>query len=281
MPLLFDLILNELQNIVSGPLAEAFADFLGWASYGALDRGTAYSIAQAVITVLLVLSGGGIGYSTYRLGRYIKSLFVHPATGGRIAFKDKRDGREYETIRIAGRRWMAENLAYMPHVSPCHEQGGIWVYGFHGTDTDAAKATSNYRKYGCLYDHETAKLACPSGWRLPTRADFKALLESTGGAEYETRSLAYYSLKAGGDSGFNALLGGNRVVYNWGGKGPEFEHRERCGDWWSSERSEGGHGLFPGETVGETLHVQIDDGGHFFTDALPVDYGVSIRCVKK
>ena len=128
------------------------------------------------------------------------------------SFIDERDGSKYLTVELAGRTWMAENLAYIPHVSRCRDQGGIWVYDYRGTDTDAAKATSNYRRYGCLYDYNTAQSVCPSGWRLPTRDDCKALLASTGGTEYNTRHLAYYRLAEGGACKFNALLGGNRIV---------------------------------------------------------------------
>jgi uncharacterized protein (TIGR02145 family) len=70
---------------------------------------------------------------------------------------------------------MAENLAYIPHVSPPREQGGIWVFEYKGNNVSEAKATQNYSTYGCLYDWQTAKKVAPDGWHLPTDNEWKQL----------------------------------------------------------------------------------------------------------
>jgi uncharacterized protein (TIGR02145 family) len=98
-------------------------------------------------------------------------------------FTDSRDNKEYEAVRISSKIWMAQNLAFIPHVSPSFDQGGIWVYGYSGFDPAAAKATENYTKYGCLYDWTTATATthgngrdiCPSGWHLPDDDEWKSL----------------------------------------------------------------------------------------------------------
>ncbi len=107
-------------------------------------------------------------------------------------FIDPRDGHKYKWVEIGNQTWMAENLAYMPHVNPPKKQEyGIWVYDYEGHDVAAAKATENYQKYGCLYDWTTAMdidpkfLAghwegdsenhqglCPPGWRMPRDEDW-------------------------------------------------------------------------------------------------------------
>ncbi len=153
-----------------------------------------------------------------------------------FSFTDNRDGRTYGAVRIGGQVWMAENLAYLPHVSPSIEQGGIWVYGYHGSDVNEAKATDNYSTYGCLYDWHTAmddnhgngKDICPDGWHLPTDDEWKSL-ELTMGMEYhELDSVGWRltgdvgrKLKASlgwdvegngsNSSSFTALPGGNRT----------------------------------------------------------------------
>ncbi len=98
-------------------------------------------------------------------------------------FTDSRDNMEYEAVRISSKIWMAQNLAYIPHVAPSFDQGGIWVYGYSGYDPAAAKATDNFTKYGCLYDWKTAtspdnangKDICPPGWHLPDDDEWKSM----------------------------------------------------------------------------------------------------------
>jgi uncharacterized protein (TIGR02145 family) len=74
---------------------------------------------------------------------------------------------------------MAENLKYLPSVSPSNVGSEIdpfyYVYGYQGTDILAAKATDNYKTYGVLYNWEAAKASCPKGWHLPTDAELNIL----------------------------------------------------------------------------------------------------------
>lgn len=115
-------------------------------------------------------------------------------------FIDPRDGHKYKWVRIGNQIWMAENLAFMPHVNPPKKQEyGIWVYDYDGDDVAEAKATENYQKYGCLYDWPTAmglepeylekewggdteyhQGICPPGWHLPSDKDWQQLEISQG-----------------------------------------------------------------------------------------------------
>lgn len=71
-------------------------------------------------------------------------------------------GETYATVELGGRIWMGENLRYQTGNS-----SGCW-YPSDATD-------ENLKKYGMLYDYETALELCPEGWRLPEQADFEAL----------------------------------------------------------------------------------------------------------
>jgi len=106
------------------------------------------------------------------------------------SFEDPRDSIVYKTVTIGQQVWMAENLA-------CKIDSGSWAYD---------NSQSNIAKYGYLYNWETAKQACPSGWRLPSETDFLTLLDSVGGSH----TVAYQALIPNGSSGFSAQFGGYR-----------------------------------------------------------------------
>ncbi|MDR2583169.1 MAG: hypothetical protein LBC75_06790 [Fibromonadaceae bacterium] len=112
----------------------------------------------------------------------------------RGSFIDPRDGRTYKTVKFDKQTWMAENLNYNASDSKCYENQEI-----------------NCQKYGRLYNWETAKSACPSGWHLPNNNEWQALVDFAGGDK-----VAGIILKAsngwnwnGVDAvGFSALPGG-------------------------------------------------------------------------
>jgi len=114
-------------------------------------------------------------------------------------FTDTRDNHVYTAVKISSLTWMAENLAFIPKVAPAFNQGGIWVYGYSGFDAEAAKATDNYKKYGCLYDwptatadtHENGRDICPPGWHLPDDGEWKATEEALGMDKAELDSVAW------------------------------------------------------------------------------------------
>jgi uncharacterized protein (TIGR02145 family) len=94
-------------------------------------------------------------------------------------FIDSRDHHEYQWVKIGKQIWMAENLAYLPSVSPLINDTAnlpcYYVYGYDGTDVNMAKSNLNYIKYGVLYDWSAALTACPAGWHLPSDAEWQQL----------------------------------------------------------------------------------------------------------
>ena len=128
---------------------------------------------------------------------------------------DARDGQKYRTVKIGNQVWMAQNLNY--------NIGKSWCY-----DNQA----SNCTQYGRLYDWETAKQTCPSGWHLPSVNEWGNLFSTVGGSDVAGTKLKSRSdwdeagiiFKENGngndDFGFSALPAGEREGGEiWIGKG--------------------------------------------------------------
>ncbi|MFC2121305.1 FISUMP domain-containing protein [Bacteroidota bacterium] len=146
-------------------------------------------------------------------------------------FVDDRDGHVYKKIDFGTQTWMAENLAYLPSVSPSYVGSDTdpyyYVYDYQMNSISAAKATDNYKDYGVLYNWEAARTACPGGWHLPSDEEWKILEKYLGmsssdaddiqdrysgnvGRKLKSTSGWYNDGNGNNSSGFNALPGGNR-----------------------------------------------------------------------
>ncbi len=130
-------------------------------------------------------------------------------------------GQTYRTVNINGRVWMAENLNYNP--------GG-------GTSACYGNNSANCTQYGRLYDWSTANGVCPTGWHLPSDAEWTALTNfvesysgcsSCAGTKLKSETGWYYDY--GEDAfGFSALPGGN------GNSDGYFHSVGYNGYWWSA-----------------------------------------------
>ena len=112
---------------------------------------------------------------------------------GHGTFYDESDGTMYKIIKINDEVIMAENLARKP------AKGNFWIYD---------DKESNKVKYGYLYDWETAKTIAPKGWHLPAKAEWESLYAFLGGDGKKVCE----QIRAGGESGFESLFGGERYA---------------------------------------------------------------------
>lgn len=139
-------------------------------------------------------------------------------------FIDYRDNHEYEWVTIGTQVWMAENLAYLPAVSPPAEASDTlpiyYVFGYEGTDVDQAKHSSGYSDYGVFYNWPAAMNGvCPEKWHLPSDTEWDYLVNYLGGdvlAGKKMKSTHGWKRDSGvpgrgtNASGFNGLPAGSR-----------------------------------------------------------------------
>ena len=170
---------------------------------------------------------------------------------------DSRDGQSYRIVTIGSQTWMAQNLNY--------ETANSYCYG---------NTPSNCTKYGRLYTWAAAKTACPTGWHLPTKAEFETLFTAVGGSSTAGTKLKStsgwndYNGKNGNgtdDYSFSALPAGLR---NYSG---DYDYEGGNADFWSSTED------YSSYAYNMRLY-DIDDIAYLVSHS---KYnGFSVRCVK-
>jgi uncharacterized protein (TIGR02145 family) len=176
----------------------------------------------------------------------------------RLSAQDQEaSGTRYSSKRMAdGKQWMTHNLDVNTVPSYCYEDAEL-----------------NCRRYGRLYTWESARRICQSlgeGWRLPTDDEWRQMAKHYGGVSEDSDDrgkAAYKALLAGGNSGFNALLGGGRSDDG------QYARLEAHGFYWTASESDPASGWFYNfGRGGQALHRQ--NGGE-------KQRAFSVRCVKE
>ena len=214
---------------------------------------------------------------------------------------DERDGKRYKTVTIGDQVWMAENLNYVDSAKTPSLKGESWCY-----NNEAANCTVGGRLYTWYAAIDWEKLAtdadnpldcrnysipcglsgmvqgiCPSGWHLPSHAEWNALFVAVGGQStsveevYSQSPAAGKGLKSqtgwhnagnGTDAfGFSALPVGFRDV-NGG-----YDYDGHYAHFWSSTEI----------NVSDVFIMEaIYSSDDAFLDRSYKTYGYPIRCVK-
>jgi uncharacterized protein (TIGR02145 family) len=204
------------------------------------------------------------------------------------------EGQTYKTVKIGNQRWMAENLNYKPLT------GGSWCH---------LDLVGNCDKYGMLYDWATAmdisaeyntnywngsdvkhQGVCPSGWHLPSRAEWDTLAEVVGGtmaSDYgkyhfwegagrklkATTNWAVYDSRYGpgtDDYGFAALAASHRDQRGL------FSSLGWDGCWWTATENDSGRVYHRAMIYSDDLLHEADrvEGKN------QKGYGMSVRCIQ-
>jgi len=168
-------------------------------------------------------------------------------------FTDSRDGKKYKLIKIGKQIWMAENLNYSTRDSECYKN-----------------EESNCQEYGKLYNWNDARIACPKGWHLPSKAEWEILTVAVGGEKTEGKYLkTEYGWNSNGSSlnsyGFSALPGG------YSNSSGSFSNISYEGNWWSASESNTDRAYYRSmDYSNESAYWSDNSKSHLF----------SVRCLK-
>lgn len=249
-------------------------------------------LKKAAMESVMQYSAGDLLKFTGSSGIYTTIVMDVPTSSKTVTFKfvpcTDADNRNYPVVQIGKQIWMAENLAYLPKVSPATEGSDkiqfYYVYGYNGSDVKAAKATVNYTKYGVLYNWAAAmngaassntnpsgvKGICPEGWHLPSDAEWTELENAIGGSgvagsKLKSKSGWIADNKNSDEFGFNALPAGHRYY------GSTFFGNGSNASFWTATKKDAVYGY------SRSIDYNYDDIEH--SESIE-DNGFSIRCIK-
>jgi uncharacterized protein (TIGR02145 family) len=210
----------------------------GWNLIGGLTTGYIPSIISTeppgIITGSIFGYTPGAGYQAADTLKRGKGYWVKVSQNGIIIFGSTTncgtvnyDGKIYNTIIIGTQCWLKENLDVGVMIPGSQNQGNNSVIEKYCYNNDP----NNCNIYGGLYQwNETMQYTttpgvqgiCPSGWHLPTLAEFQILSTTVGGDGNALKAIGQGTGGGAGTntSGFSALLAGirnqNGTFYNLG-----------------------------------------------------------------
>lgn len=139
-------------------------------------------------------------------------------------FKDPRDGKVYQTVKIGDTEWFRDNLNFDDTKE--FEYMGI-ITDIFGAELPSIESESYY---GCgrLYSFHSAQEACPEGWEIPKRGEFidlftKITQKPVNEWKEEDRAMIFYTFY-GKNSIMNAWQCGSYDFPSWT---PDGEKRKR------------------------------------------------------
>ncbi len=192
------------------------------------------------------------------------------------------DGNTYRTVQLWDKWWMAEDLKVthysdgtpIPKVEDNTEWNNLTGPGYCWYDNDSANYSATYGAIYNWYAVETGKL-CPSGWYVPSDAEWTSLSDRLGGFEYaggrlKEEGTAHWTEPNTGATdlaGFKALPGGMRRNYG------AFNGIGGGAYWWTSSTSQYNQDNAWNRNIGYNradLTQRADNKR----------YGFGVRCVK-
>ena len=191
------------------------------------------------------------------------------------------DGNVYDTVRIGTQTWMKQNLKVTHYRNgdaiPNIKDSSIFVYLTTEAYCDYNNDPSNSTTYGRLYNFfavADARNLCPTGWHVPSIAEWKTLItylggDSIAGGKLKEAGLTHWNSPNTGatnETGFTALPAGARDAYygSYGGIGSS-------STWWSSTKFTTTCGYYM------SVYYYCSNAN---TNGDVKQFGFSVRCIK-
>jgi uncharacterized protein (TIGR02145 family) len=265
-------------------------------------RGVCYgTAANPDITGTFTTDGTGTGTFTSTLSGlangtvyYVRAYatnFAGTSYGTQVQFLTMvadAEGSLYKTVLINNKVWMAENLSTKKYNDNTDvtlvTNGAAWAaltteaFCWYGNDE-----TTNKPLYGALYNWYAVNKGtlCPTGWHVPTDAEFKGLETFLGMTQAQADAYSWRGTDQGtllkntagwttgngtNTVGFTALPGGYRYYFDGG-----FAGAGTIGYWWTADQA----------SPTNALYRRLDgaNAGVFREGAVKAA-GKSVRCMK-
>ena len=218
--------------------------------------------------------GQGLPFPSNNWAMYFFCL--QPSCGNPIT--DSRDGQTYNTVQIGTQCWMSQNLNIGTKVNGLTEQTNNNIIEKYCYNNDESYCDV----YGGLYQWnemmqyvttEGVQGICPTGWHLPTDAEWTTLTTYLGGESVaggklkETGTIHWLAPNNGAtnESGFTAVPAGNRDFYG------SFLGIGYYVYWWSSSEY--------GTSLAWYRYPYYTDS-NVTSYVTGKSYGLSVRCLK-
>lgn len=190
------------------------------------------------------------------------------------------EGNSYQTQSIGNQIWMSENLKVSKYRNGESISTGLSDVNWSSTTTGAYAVynndAANNISYGKLYNWYAIadpRNVCPTGWHVPSDAEWTALTtflggESVAGGKMKSTGTQFWvspNVGATNESNFTGLPGGYR--YDSGTYG----YSGGLGAWWSSTPQDSNNAWYRYLFYYYGVAYRFDSNKH---------YGYSVRCIK-
>ena len=234
----------------------------------------------------------GVITAKYHVTNQMDSIiFYKPTTNNNITTVTDASGNTYKTITIGTQTWMAENLRSTKYSDGTTisliTDATQWAANYNNNTTlpmmswyNNDQATHTANKYGALYNWYAVspitngnKNVCPTGWHVPTDAEWTILIDYLGGSsaaggKMKSTGTQYWNCPNTGatnEIGFSGLPGGVRIIDG------TFGYIGENGNWWSSTETDATHAWD---------RYLYNTNGTADSDKNYKEYGFSVRCLK-